>query len=53
MQITTRGLLPLTHSDPIVGNAGEAMLEWDDLGCYYPDDGLTENTGRWVPSYTG
>lgn len=51
--ITTRGLLPLTHTDPIAGNAGEQMLVWDDVYCYSEVMGVTEDTGRWVanPAY--
>ncbi|MCJ7826876.1 MAG: hypothetical protein MUP36_01345 [Demequinaceae bacterium] len=53
LQITTRGLLPLTHTDPIVGNAGEQMLVWDDDYCYSEVMGVTTDTGRWVanPAY--
>jgi len=49
--ITTRGLLPLTHTDPIVGNAGEQMLEWDEDYCYSEEMGITTDTGRWVATY--
>lgn len=49
--ITTRGLLPLLHSIPIASNPGEAMLEWNETECYYPDLGMTENTGRWIATY--
>lgn len=48
LSITTRGLLPLTHSDPIVGNAGEQMLEWDDDYCYSVELDITTDTGRWI-----
>jgi hypothetical protein len=46
--ITTRGLLPLTHTDPIAGNAGEQMLEWDEDHCYSEEMGITTDTGRWI-----
>lgn len=50
MLITTRGLLPLTHTDPIVGNAGEAMLTWDPAYCDAEISG-PDDLGRWVAAY--
>ncbi len=48
--ITTSGLLPLTIGQPIVGNPGEAMVEWNATAC---DPEFTDPAalGRWQAAY--
>src|SRR5512143_3604626 len=48
--ITTSGLLPLTIGQAIVGNPGEAMLEWNATAC---DPAFTDPAalGRWQAAY--
>jgi hypothetical protein len=48
--ITTRGLLPLTISDPIPRNPGAAMLAWNPAIC---DPALADpsDLGRWISTY--
>jgi len=48
--ITTSGLLPLTIGQAIVGNPGEAMVEWNATAC---DPEFTDpaSLGRWQATY--
>jgi hypothetical protein len=48
--ITTSGLLPLTIGQAIVGNPGEAMVEWNATAC---DPAFTDPSalGRWQATY--
>ena len=48
--ITTSGLLPLTIGQPIGGNPGEAMVEWNATAC---DPAFSDPAalGRWQATY--
>ena len=51
LHITTSGLLPLTIGMDAATNPGAAMITWNDTACYFPDMGITTDTGRWAANY--